>query len=119
MLQYVLTIEARGMGDASNFFRLIREALHFNLDTEEVSSLERAVNNPHFVKDLKVRISSSPAGWCFITKEGPFGPLKVNFYTPFGAMSQSIKSYINDITKRLSASGFSIISQYYGQHPSK
>ncbi|MEM4245374.1 MAG: hypothetical protein QXR60_04195 [Candidatus Nanoarchaeia archaeon] len=112
MLQYILTVEASGPGNASKFFKLIRDESMLNLTGEEISSLERAINNPSFVKDLKVEIPGPPGAWCFITKDGIFGPLRVKFYTHFGAMSPTIKNYVGTITKKLSAAGFGVISQY-------
>jgi hypothetical protein len=131
MLQYVLTINAEGVGNPTKFFTKLLETEMRNLenevlrcppdDTKEefissyVESLEFAAQSPMFVKDLRVRMPGTPEACCLITKEGLYGGLTLKLYTQYGALNDAVRTRLNGILNHLSASGFSSLEEYFDE----
>lgn len=132
MLQYVLTINAEGIGNASEFFRKVRDMELVNLEKEVVScrpsnvkmtfmtsyleSLNSAISSPAFVKDLRVRVLGNPDACCLVSKEGMFGGLTLNVYTSFGKMDPGTRNRLKDILQHLSATGFSSLTEFIDEN---
>lgn len=122
MLEYVMTIKAEGYGDASKFFKIFYDkesarllrAMKIGDDQAKLSSikgqiksLEGAMHNPSFVKDVRINLPSYKDGCLLVSKDGPYGSLTLRVYTEFGKINQEVRIGIGEVLLRLADAGFS------------